>query len=89
MKVFVTSTFERSLEKLARRNIQVLTVYQKAIGILEKDPMNRSHAFNIKKLKNVQPGSWRLRIGAFRIRYDIDGANVILHLIRDRKDSYR
>lgn len=42
-----------------------------------------------QKLVNVKVGQWRYRVGAYRVRYDIDGQTVILHIVRHRKDVYR
>ncbi|MFC2145430.1 type II toxin-antitoxin system RelE/ParE family toxin [Actinomycetota bacterium] len=53
---------------------------------LKKDPHTGK---DLKKLTNVKIGRWRLRIGDHRLRYDIIGKDVHLHLIRHRKDIYR
>lgn len=85
-KVFVTPTFEKSFKKL--KNNFTDTDLLKVIKILESDPFNQSKKFNIRKLKNIEPGSWRIRIGEYRIRYDIIEDKVILHLVMHRKDIY-
>ena len=42
-----------------------------------------------KKLSGVAVGQWRVRVGDYRIRYDIEGSTVLLYRVRDRKDIYR
>jgi len=42
-----------------------------------------------KKLAGVVIGQWRVRVGDYRIRYDIKGSEVLLYRVRDRKDIYR
>ncbi|MDI6771664.1 MAG: type II toxin-antitoxin system RelE/ParE family toxin [bacterium] len=42
-----------------------------------------------RKLTGIQAGRWRFRAGDYRIRYDIAGPVVILHVVRHRKDIYR
>jgi mRNA-degrading endonuclease RelE of RelBE toxin-antitoxin system len=37
----------------------------------------------------VQIGQWRIRVGDYRIRYDIEGNRVLLYRVRHRKDIYR
>jgi mRNA interferase RelE/StbE len=42
-----------------------------------------------QKLTGVRTGQWRYRVGDYRIRYDIVGQVVVLHLVRHRKEVYR
>lgn len=44
---------------------------------------------DIRKLVSVEIGVWRLRIGDWRLRYDIVDDEIRLHVIRHRKDVYR
>lgn len=46
-------------------------------------------ARDLKKLANVEIGRWRLRIGDYRLRYDVVDQEIRLHVIRHRKDVYR
>ena len=64
---------------------------EKAAAVLVIDPFNLSQAHNIKKLKDVaeNDGQWRLRVGRYRIRYDIVGHTIVLHSIKHRRDAYR
>lgn len=85
--IFITPTFERSIKKIKDQN--VMNDYVQALSFLEKDPLNKRKIFNIKKLKNIKPGVWRIKIGDYRIRYDVEENRVIFHLISHRKDIYR
>ena len=42
-----------------------------------------------QKLHGIRVGGWRYRVGDYRIRYDIKGSIVYLHLVRHRKDVDR
>jgi len=53
---------------------------------LKKDPRSGK---DIRKLVSVDIGAWRLRIGDWRLRYDIVDDEVRLHVIRHRRDVYR
>ena len=79
-QVVHTPTFRRSFDKLdaltQRRVLQ-------ALHILEDDP------YVGLKLKEKKIGQWRLRVGDYRIRYDIEGDTVILHLVKHRSEIYR
>jgi mRNA-degrading endonuclease RelE of RelBE toxin-antitoxin system len=50
----------------------------------------RKGQHSIKKLTDVEPGEgqWRVRSGAYRLRYDIQDGIVTLHSINHRKDAY-
>jgi mRNA interferase RelE/StbE len=75
-----TKTFLLDLRKIPqslRRRVEV------AIQSLKEDP------FRGRKLEAVQVGQWRIRIGDYRMRYDIIGNDVVLHRVRHRKDIYR
>ncbi len=41
-----------------------------------------------RKLRGVEIGGWRYRVGDYRIRYDIDGTTIFLHTVRHRKEVY-
>ena len=42
-----------------------------------------------KKLSAVKIGKWRIRIGDYRVRYDIEGNSIFLYRVRHRRESYR
>ena len=42
---------------------------------------------DIKKL-NASDNVYRLRSGDFRIMFEIEGANLVIRTIRDRKEAY-
>lgn len=86
-KVLVTKTFEKSFRKLKDNDVKSNLV--STIDILSKDPFNLTKKYNIKKLVNAQPGEWRIRIRDYRLRYDIIGKDVVLHIISHRKDVYK
>ena len=58
---------------------QVLKVLQR----IQTDPHRG------RKLGGVAVGRWRYRIGDYRIRYEIKGSVVHLHVVRHRKEVYR
>lgn len=73
------------------RDLEAVPVYikmavDKALLAIKKEPCSGR---NIKKLSGVKIGVWRLRIGDWRIRYDVIGLEIRLHIIRHRKDVYR
>ena len=79
-QVVHTPTFRRSFDKLdALTQRRVLESLHK----LEEDP------YIGLKLKAARIGQWRLRVGDYRIRYDIHDDTVVLHLVKHRSEVYR
>ena len=58
-----------------------------AVARLASNPFSPYPA--VKKLKGKGIGQWRLRVGSFRVRYDVVRNEVVLYRVRDRKDIYR
>jgi addiction module RelE/StbE family toxin len=90
-QIIVTAGFSRSLKKLALKHPKIIDVYEKALDVLNVDPANVTRQHDIKKLTGVPAGDgqWRIRIGKYRLRYDIEALTVVLRAINDRKDAYR
>ena len=75
-----TKRFEDDFRELPRRiQGQVLN----ALDRIHADPHRG------QKLAGTKVGQWRYRVGDYRIRYDIEGPAIILHVVRHRKDVYR
>jgi hypothetical protein len=85
--------FDRLLRRLDRQHPELADVYAEALTILRTDPYNRSQQYDILKLKGVSPregGQYRLRLGRYRYRYDIESREVILYYCGlRREDTYR
>ncbi|MBI2434915.1 MAG: hypothetical protein HYV26_18835 [Candidatus Hydrogenedentes bacterium] len=89
-KVLTSHLFDRDAKKLCKRHPELREVLKKVSRILAADPYNRAGEFDVKKLTSVKAGEgqWRLRLGVFRLRYDIEGKEVILHSLRPRDQAY-
>lgn len=74
------------LKDLAAVPADMKLTVEKALLLLKKDPHSGR---NIKKLSSVKIGVWRLRIGNWRVRYDVVEREIHLHVIRRRKEVYR
>jgi mRNA-degrading endonuclease RelE of RelBE toxin-antitoxin system len=85
--------FDRLFRHLSGRHPELAAVYAKALDILEVDPHNASRTHPIRKLEGVlrdEGGQYRLRLGRFRFRYDIEGRVVVLYYCGlRREDTYR
>jgi mRNA-degrading endonuclease RelE of RelBE toxin-antitoxin system len=88
-KILVTSHFERDLKQLKKTESKIRGSILEAQKILGEDPYNQSGKYNIEKIVADKIGKWRLRQGDYRIRYDIEGEDVILYSVKHRREIYR
>ena len=57
-------------------------------GIIEKIRLLRNDLTgNVKRLTNFTP-EYRLRVGSYRILFEVEGEKVVIYRIRHRKDGY-
>ena len=90
-RVVASSAFERDVRRLRRQRPDVYGSLLRAVEVLERDPFNRKVEANIRKLVDVPAGEgqFRLRMGDYRLRYDVVDGDVVLHSMRPRRASYR
>lgn len=43
---------------------------------------------DVKRLTNFTP-EYRLRVGDYRVLFEVDGDNVVIYRIKHRKEAYR
>ena len=76
----ISNRFRRDLRRLdADTHRRVI----EALEELQEDP------YRGRQLTDVRIGQWRIRVGDYRIRYDIEGTRVLLYRVRHRRDIYR
>ena len=90
-RIVTPRQFEREVRRLRKRFPRVHAVYERALDLLEIDPFNLENRADISKLVDVRAGEgqFRLRLGDWRLRYDVAGETVVLHSMRHRRESYR
>ena len=79
--VLVTKSFQKDFKKI--RDLKFRGRIKIELNKLSTNP------YAGKKLKGTSVGQWRIRIGDYRIRYDIGGKEIILHRLRNRREVYR
>ncbi len=79
-RLVITRRFEKDLRRLDHQTQQRIV---RALESLETD------AYRGEKVVAQETGSWRLRVGDWRIRYDIVGNEVHLLRVRHRREVYR
>ena len=83
-KISIRDHASRDLKKVDDRQARIII---KKIDSLKDNPKRA----NTNKLKGTLKEYYRLRVGSYRILYQIDnaGKEVIINRIMHRKDSYR
>jgi len=81
MKIRIRKSAIRDLKKIDRQQKESLHL---AIRNLENFPK----VTNIKKLTNFEP-AFRLKVGNYRILFDISGNEIVIGRVLHRKNSYK
>ncbi len=83
-RVVATARFQRDLQGLDSR-IQG-RILRSISSKLAPDPFKVG-----KKLRGVRvgEGQWKFRVGDYRIRFDVEGTDVVLHRVAHRKEIYK
>ena len=89
-RLFETQSYQRDLDRLgaaASRRIRAV-LKDRVYPVLRATPRSVSSA---ARLRNWEPPTWRIRIGNWRIFYEIDDEKAIVFLTAadHRKDAYR
>lgn len=63
--------------------------HQERTRIFEKiEELENDLSGDVKRLTDFYP-EYRLRVGNYRILFEVEGSNVVIYRIRHRKDIYR
>jgi mRNA interferase RelE/StbE len=79
-QLVISNRFRRDLRRIPA------DVHRRVLTVLETLAQN---PYEGTRLTNVEIGAWRIRVGDYRIRYDIEENQVLLYRVRHRRDIYR
>jgi mRNA interferase RelE/StbE len=89
-RIFETRTFGRDLQRLGASAAKRLraALATRFYAILRVSPRQVPSA---ARLRDWEPPTWRIRIGSWRVFYEIDDRSGIVFLtaVEHRKDAYR
>ena len=69
-----------------------MAALEKAIARRIKQAVERfagAGAGNVKKLQGIDPPEYRLRVGDYRVRFDLYGRAIRVLRVRNRREAYR
>lgn len=76
----MTARAMRDLDKMDKETRQRIT---EKLGLFARDPMR--HA---RKLANAKIGTWRFRIGEYRVIFDLEGDTIVILRLGHRREVY-
>ena len=79
-QLVISNRFRRDLRRFDAET------YRRVLDALERLQENPHQG---SQLTNVEIGAWRIRVGDYRIRYDIDNDRILLYRVRHRRETYR
>lgn len=80
-KILFTDSSKRDLKRL---NLDIQKRIVEKLKEYSEDPFHFS-----RKLQDTSIGTYRFRVGDYRIAFDINGKELVILRIRHRKDIYR
>jgi mRNA interferase RelE/StbE len=89
-RIFETRTFQKDLDRVGQAPARRIrgTLESRVYPLLRANPRQVPSA---ARLRDWDPPTWRIRIGRWRIFYEIDDEERVVSLIAadHRKDAYR
>ena len=82
MKEFEWS--DASLEDMASLDKGIARRVKRAV-----ERLARTGAGNVRKLQGIDPPEYRLRMGDYRVRFEVDAETVRILRVRHRREAYR
>ena len=73
----------------ARRDLRQLGKHEAASILDAVERFAADGAGDVKKLHDVTPATWRLRVGRWRVLFRVDAGAMVVVAVRDRRDAYR
>jgi mRNA interferase RelE/StbE len=81
-------TYRLSFKPKAIKDLQAIDLRDRARIFEKAEAMQDNLAGDIKKLTNFTP-EYRLRVGNYRVLFEIEDNEIVVYRVRHRKDIYR
>ena len=80
--------FEVEFKPKAWKDLTGLPVDQSRRIVAKAEALQNDLAGDVKKLTNFTP-EYRLRVGQYRVLFEVEGKKVVIYRVRHRKDAYK
>lgn len=80
--------YKVELKPRAIKDLKALSVADQARVIARIQSLENNLAGDVKRLSNLTP-DFRLRVGSYRILFEVDSNRVIIYRVTHRRNAYR
>jgi len=80
-------TYQIEFKPRALKDLRSIDVDEAHRVIARIEALKNDLAGDVKRLTHFTP-EYRLRVGNYRVLFELDGAKVVIYRIRHRKDAY-
>ena len=89
-KIFISEmNYQVVFSKHFQKDFDGLELILQQRVVLAVEKLKENPFFRAIKLKDALEGKYRIRVGDYRIRFDVFHNNILLHRVKHRKDVYR
>ena len=74
------------------KSLEDMAALDKGLARRVKNTVERfaaTGAGNVKKLQDIEPPEYRLRVGDYRVRFELEGETMRILRVRNRREAYR
>jgi mRNA interferase RelE/StbE len=72
----------------AIKDLKVLPPHERQRVVAKVEALQANLAGDVKRMTNFTP-EYRLRVGNYRVLFEVEGSTVIIYRVRHRRDAYR
>ena len=81
-------TYKIDFKPRAIKDLRALQAAERRRVLLGIEALRNDLAGDVKRLTNFTP-EYRLRVGPFRVLFEVEGVSVMVYRVLHRKDAYR
>jgi mRNA interferase RelE/StbE len=81
-------TYEVVFKPRALKDLKALPAAESHRIVTKAEALEHDLAGDVKKLTGFTP-EYRLRVGNYRVLFEVEGAQVVVYRVRHRKDAYK
>lgn len=80
-------TYEIELKPRAIKDLKSIDATERRKVVSRMEALENDLAGDVKRLTNFTP-EYRLRVGSYRVLFEVEGDRVVIYRIRHRKDAH-
>ena len=81
-------TYQIEFKPRALKDLQALSAAESRRIVAKVEALGHDLAGDVKRLTNFT-AEYRLRVGNYRVLFEVEGAKVVIYRVLHRKDAYK